>query len=128
MSAGENTKLRALVADDDRATAVVLRSILQARGIDVVVARDGNAAWSLLKADPTITLSVFDWMMPGVDGPELCRRVRKDEARSAMYVLLTTARDKTEDLVAGLEAGADDYLVKPINIDGLRARIDVVLL
>ena len=96
--------MRALVADDDPGTALVLQKILEGKGLDVIVAPDGCAALDILKADPTIALAVFDWMMPGIDGPELCRRVRKDDTGNAMYVLLLTARDKTSDLVEGLDA------------------------
>ena len=119
--------MRALVADDDPGTALVLQKILEGKGLDVIVAPDGCAALDILKADPTIALAVFDWMMPGIDGPELCRRVRKDDTGNAMYELLLTARDKTSDLVEGLDAGADDYLTKPINIDEFRARVAVGL-
>jgi signal transduction histidine kinase len=119
--------VRALVADDDRGTALVLKSILETRGLEVVVVHDGSDAWNRLRTDKSIVMSIFDWMMPGVDGPELIRRVRKDETHDAMYVLLLTARDKTADLVEGLSAGADDYVKKPINVEELRARIDVGL-
>jgi signal transduction histidine kinase len=119
--------MRVLVADDDGGTVLVLRKILESKGLDVIVAQDGRAAWEMVKTDQTIALSVFDWMMPGVDGPELCRRIRKDDGGNSMYVLLLTARDKTSDIVEGLDAGADDYLTKPVNVDEFRARVEVGL-
>jgi len=66
-------------------------------------------------------------MMPGADGPEICRRIRRQESLAHLYVLLVTARDARSDLIAGLEAGADDYLIKPFDIGELRARIHVGL-
>jgi sigma-B regulation protein RsbU (phosphoserine phosphatase) len=119
--------LRALIADDDRGTVIVLKSALQRMGLEVVVAHDGNDAWDILQRDPRIALTVLDWMMPGADGPELCRRIRGDESRAHMYVILLTSRDASADLVAGLDAGADDYLIKPLEPEELRARVQVGL-
>jgi phosphoserine phosphatase RsbU/P len=117
--------MRALVADDDRSTAVRLTRTLAHWGLDVTTVHDGTAAWEALRADSTIVLAILDWMMPGVDGPELCQRIRRDEARAHMYVLLLTARDSRADLVVGLDAGADDYLVKPFDSEEFRARVQV---
>jgi len=119
--------LRALIADDDRGTVIVLKSALQRMGLEVVVAHDGNDAWDIIQHDPRIALTVLDWMMPGTDGPELCRRIRGDESRAHMYVILLTSRDASADLVAGLDAGADDYLIKPLEPEELRARVQVGL-
>ena len=119
--------MRALIADDDRGTAIVLKSALERMGLDVVVAHDGNEAWAVLQGDPGIALTVLDWMMPGADGPELCRRIRGDDSHAHMYVILLTSRDASADLVAGLDAGADDYLIKPLESEELRARVQVGL-
>ncbi|OFW21737.1 MAG: hypothetical protein A3H97_16510 [Acidobacteria bacterium RIFCSPLOWO2_02_FULL_65_29] len=119
--------MRALVADDDRLNATLVARSLEKFGLDVVVTSDGAQAWKRLEADPAVSLAILDWMMPGIDGPELCRRIRSDEARASMYVLLLTARDSRTDLVAGLDAGANDYLTKPFDPDELRARVDVGL-
>jgi sigma-B regulation protein RsbU (phosphoserine phosphatase) len=119
--------VRALVADDDRVTAVILKSALERLGLEIVVAHDGSDAWEILQRDPGIALAVLDWMMPGADGPEICRRIRLDESRAHMYVILLTSRDASEDLVAGLDAGADDYLIKPFESEELRARVQVGL-
>jgi sigma-B regulation protein RsbU (phosphoserine phosphatase) len=119
--------MRALVADDDRGTALILKSALERMGLEVLVAHDGTEAWEVLQRDPGIALTVLDWMMPGVDGPELCRRIRQDESHAHMYVILLTSRDASADLVAGLDAGADDYLIKPFESEELRARVQVGL-
>jgi phosphoserine phosphatase RsbU/P len=117
--------VRALIADDDRVTAAAVSASVSAWGFDVVVAHDGNAAWDCLAADPPPSLAIIDWEMPGLDGPELCRRLRADASRAHLYLLLLTARSSPTDVVEGLEAGADDYLVKPVNLSELRARLHV---
>jgi len=119
--------MRALVADDDRLTAVMLARALERWGLEVAVTHDGLDAWERLERDSGIAVAVLDWMMPGMDGPSLCRRIRSDASRSHMYVLLLTSRDSRADLVAGLDAGADDYLTKPFDPEELRARIHVGL-
>ena len=118
---------RALVADDDRATVSLVRALLEEWALDVVVAYDGQQTWDTLQQDPTIGLAVLDWGMPGPDGPELCRRIREDAGRTHLYVLLLTARDSRADLIAGLQAGADDFLSKPIDPEILHARVNVGL-
>lgn len=118
---------RALVADDDRATAALLRGTLQTWGLDVVVAHDGDEAWDAVRRDPGIGLAVLDWGMPGLDGPDVCRRIRADATRNHLHVLLLTARESRADLVSGLEAGADDFLSKPFDPEILRARVHVGL-
>jgi phosphoserine phosphatase RsbU/P len=117
--------VRALIADDDLVTATAISSSVTAWGFDVVVAHDGNAAWECLSANPPPSLAIVDWEMPGLDGPELCRRLRADPVRAHVYLLLLTARSSPTDVVEGLEAGADDYLVKPVNLNELRARLHV---
>jgi phosphoserine phosphatase RsbU/P len=121
------SRVKALVADDDRVTATMLKGTLERWGLEVCVAHDGDHAWDILQQDPTIGVTILDWMMPGIEGPELCRRVRQDPARAHLYVLLLTARESRADLVAGLDAGADDYLVKPLHAEEFRARVHVAL-
>ena len=123
--------MHALIADDDRTETLILSKTLERWGLTPVVAHDGAQAWDLLQAGRTScerpALAVLDWMMPGIDGVELCGQIREDESLRHMYILLLTARDSRKDLVAGLDAGADDYLVKPFDPDELRARVQVGL-
>ena len=117
--------MRALIADDDRVTRTLLASALQHWGIEVAVAEDGIGSWEMLSGSAPPELAIIDWMMPGIDGIELCRRVRANPSLAGMYVLLLTGRGSRNDLVAGLEAGADDYMIKPIDLEELRARVHV---
>jgi DNA-binding response OmpR family regulator len=117
--------VRALIADDDRATTLMLSRTLERWGVDTIVAHDGAEAWELAQSQRP-SMGIFDWMMPSLDGIELCTRIRADETLlSGMYILLLTSRDAHADVVAGLDAGADDYLVKPFDPDELRARVHV---
>jgi DNA-binding response OmpR family regulator len=117
--------MRILIADDDRMSTMMLSRSLERWGFDVVVAHDGAAAWEQIVGDTPPELAIVDWMMPGIDGIELCRRLRAASLPTPVYVILLTARTSRQDLVAGLEAGADDYLTKPFDPDELRARIHV---
>jgi diguanylate cyclase (GGDEF)-like protein len=117
--------MRALIADDDRTTTAIVADALKRWGLEFVIANDGVAAWQLLNSVQPPALAVLDWMMPGFDGIELCRRVRSTPRLSGTYVILLTGRDRRSDLVAGLDAGADDYMVKPIDLEELRARVHV---
>ena len=104
---------------------MMLARSLERWGLEVVVAHDGEEAWRIIDQDGGIAMAILDWMMPGADGPELCRRIRQDERHAHMHVILLTARDSRADVVAGLDAGADDYLIKPFDPDELRARVHV---
>jgi sigma-B regulation protein RsbU (phosphoserine phosphatase) len=117
--------MRILIADDDRMSTLMLGRTLSEWGFEVVVAHDGNAAWERFVGNEPPALAIVDWMMPGIDGIELCRRIRATPRPAPVYVILLTARTSRQDLVAGLEAGADDYLTKPFDPDELRARIHV---
>jgi sigma-B regulation protein RsbU (phosphoserine phosphatase) len=117
--------VRILIADDDRVTTTMLGRILEGWGFEVIMAHDGAAAWERIIGEAPPALAIVDWMMPMLDGVELCRRIRAAPLRSPVYVILLTARSSRQDLVAGLEAGADDYLTKPFHPDELRARIHV---
>lgn len=117
--------MRALVADDDRVAATLISEALIAWGYDVIVAHDGHAAWEAIAAEPAPSIAVLDWEMPGLDGPAICRRLRSEPSRAHLYVLLITVRGDRQDIVTGLGAGADDYVVKPVDLNELRARIQV---
>jgi phosphoserine phosphatase RsbU/P len=114
--------MRALIADDDPVNAAALAGSLRRWNFDVRVAHDGAEAWALCE-EFRPSLAILDWMMPGVDGIELCQRIRQAPEHAHMYVLLLTGRDSRVDVVAGLDAGADDYLVKPFDAEELRARV-----
>lgn len=117
--------MKILIAEDDRVSRRLLEARLQKDGHEVVVAEDGAKAWSVLEADPAIPLVVLDWMMPGLTGPEICRKLRQRQTDQPTYVILLTSRDSREDIVSGLEAGANDYVTKPFDFDELRARVQV---
>jgi response regulator RpfG family c-di-GMP phosphodiesterase len=113
-----------LIADDDPVTLKLLSTRLGKWGHTIHQAVDGNAAWQIIEGMP-IDIVVSDWVMPGLDGLELCRRIRKDHAASYIYLILISAQDSRADIVHGLESGVDDYITKPIDMDALRARIEI---
>jgi two-component system chemotaxis response regulator CheY len=119
--------MRALVADDDRGTTAILSKTIRGLGMEVTSVHDGTAAWECLSDGPAAALVVVDWMMPGLDGPEICRRIRAHPTFVQTYVILLTGRRSREDIVTGLDAGADDYIVKPFDLEELRARLHVGL-
>ncbi len=84
--------MRVVIADDDQVTAEILARTLRRWQYEPIVTRDGGAAWDSLREDPSPTLAILDWMMPGMDGPEICRRVRQDLPLANMYLILVTAR------------------------------------
>jgi DNA-binding response OmpR family regulator len=116
--------MQILIADDERVSSAMLGAILRKWGFDVLSVADGAAAWDAL-CEHRPPVAIVDWMMPTVDGPELCRRIRADERTAGTYVVLLTSKDSTDDLIAGLEAGADDYITKPFDRGELRARVQV---
>jgi sigma-B regulation protein RsbU (phosphoserine phosphatase) len=118
--------MRTLVADDDRVAAEILSRTLERWNFQVTVVADGAAAWQQLQQEPAEpTLAILDWMMPHINGPDVCRRVRKELPLANMYLMLLTSLEGRADLVAGLDAGADDYIIKPFDAEELRARIQV---
>jgi len=116
---------RILIAEDDPMFRRILQSWLQQWGHDVTVADNGSSAWTILQQEQSPDLLILDWMMPEIDGLELCRRIRADRRSAYRYILLITAKDARQDLVIGFEAGADDYLTKPFDRDELHARLRV---
>lgn len=112
-----------LIADDDPVSRRLLQSRLNSWGYDVRVAADGTEAMALLEDENPPELAILDWQMPGMDGLEVCSRLRARPAASYTYVILLTARDGKEDLITALDAGVDDYLAKPFHPGELRARL-----
>ena len=114
--------MRVLVADDDPTSRVVLKSVVTRLGHDCLVATDGSGAWDLLLSEPVDVL-LTDWMMPGLDGPELCRRVREELDGHYTYVVLVTGLGAREQVLEGMSAGADDYLIKPVEPFDVQTRL-----
>jgi two-component system cell cycle response regulator len=114
---------RVLIAEDDAMFRKILRSWLESWGYHVTVAEDGAKAWQILQEISPPHLLILDWIMPKLNGIDLCRLVRERDSATYQYILLVTAKDDKQDLVRGLEAGADDYLSKPFDRDELRARL-----
>jgi len=117
--------VRVLMAEDDRVSSTLLKAALTAWGHDPVIAHDGEAAWNILQQPDAPRLAVLDWMMPGLDGPEICRRTRALDHTRRTYLIMLTSLEGKQNLVTALEAGADDYLVKPFDQAELRARLQV---
>jgi sigma-B regulation protein RsbU (phosphoserine phosphatase) len=117
--------MRILIAEDNMTTRRILETILIKWDYEVISACDGNEAWEKLQEEDPPKLIILDWMMPGVNGVEICRRLRKINDGEPIYIILLTARDEKNDIVEGLGAGADDYISKPFDTEELRARIDV---
>ena len=117
--------MRILIAEDDPTTRRTLEVILFKWGYEVISTTNGSEAWEKLQGDNAPQLAVLDWMMPKMDGLEVCQKLRQVETSMPTYIIFLTARDKKKDVVKGLKAGADDYIVKPFDNDELRARIEV---
>ena len=121
-------KMKILVAEDDAVTRKMLVVTLERLGWDVIQAADGEAAWHFfetLKGKDAPEMAVLDWMMPGVEGIEICRRLRTTPGFELVYVILVTSRGGKEDLSYGLAAGANDYVTKPFDPVELQARVRV---
>ena len=115
--------MKALIAEDDPISARLLQASLVKWGYDVVVTRDGVEALETLRQPDSPRLAILDWMMPRMDGPDVIRELRKDQHGAYVYAILLTAKDRKEDLVRGLDMGADDYLVKPFDLHEMKARV-----
>lgn len=115
--------MRILIAEDDLTSRALLENTLIGWGHEVVTTQDGDEAYKVLKEDFPPVIAVLDWMMPGMDGVDICRKIRAEHSDSPIYIILLTAKDSKQDIANGLEAGADDYVTKPFNRSELRARI-----
>jgi two-component system, cell cycle response regulator len=119
--------MRILIADDDPVSCHLLDRLLHKWGYEVIAAHGGTEAWEVLQANDAPRVALLDWMMPGLDGLEICRRIRARSSQAYVYIMLLTANDKIGNVVEGLESGADDYLTKPFHPQELRARLRVGL-
>ncbi len=115
--------MRVLVADDDPLTLHMVVYRLRQWGHEVVTCSDGGEAWKILQSDQAPQIAILDWMMPELDGLQVCQKLRAQSPNPYVYVILLTGKDETKDLIAGLEAGADDYLCKPFHLGELEARL-----
>jgi sigma-B regulation protein RsbU (phosphoserine phosphatase) len=115
--------MRILIAEDDRVTARVLTGLAEAWGYDVAVADSGETALRMYQDANVPQLVLLDWMLPGISGPDVCRQIRALKSSTPTYIILLTSKSDRTDVIAGLEAGADEYLVKPFHTDELRARL-----
>jgi two-component system cell cycle response regulator len=115
--------MKILVADDDAVSRRLMERLLQRAGYQVILAENGRQALEVLLGSNAPRLALLDWMMPGLDGPSVCLEVRSHRERPYTYITLLSSKEAKEDLVAGLGAGADDYLTKPCNYEELKARL-----
>jgi len=117
--------MKVLIADDDALSRKILEDALSEWGYEILMAHNGNEAWDILEKNDRPNLAVLDWIMPGMDGVEICRRLRKLSLPNYVYVILLTARSKLEDVIKGLESGADDYIIKPFHHEELKSRLKI---
>src|ERR1035437_7441439 len=115
--------MKILIADDDVTSRLVLEGVLKKHGHEVVVTVDGTEAWGAMQRPDAPRLAIIDWVMPGPAGVDGCRRVRSRQSDQPPYIIILTSRGEKTDIVAGLEAGADDYLAKPFDPGELLARV-----
>ena len=115
--------MKVLVAEDDAMTREILSSLLTKWGYQPVVTADGSSAMMVVRQADAPHIAILDWMMPGMDGIDVCKRIR--ERGSLMYIIMLTGKSEKVDLIAGLESGANDYVNKPFDKDELRVRLQV---
>jgi DNA-binding response OmpR family regulator len=114
-----------IIAEDDPVSRRLVTAVIEAGGFRTIVTNDGNEAMTALRAQENACIAVIDWMMPGIDGAEICRRMRESGRR--VYIIMVSARGTKTDTIEGIDYGADDYLVKPFDPNELLARVRVGL-
>lgn len=114
--------MKVLIADDDLTTRQMLAKYLDKQGISVITAADGDEALSIMESE-TIGIAVLDWIMPGLNGIEICRRIRQAKSRNYIYLIMLTSKENSDDMLSGFDAGIDEYLPKPTDLRELHARI-----
>lgn len=114
--------MQVLVAEDDITSRTILAAILSKWGYDPLVVEDGSSAWEIMQKNDAPNLAVLDWDMPGMDGLEVCQRIRKACTSNPPYLIILTAKGEKADIVKGLDAGANDYISKPYDNDELQSR------
>jgi len=117
--------LRLLIAEDDATSRLLITKTVEQWGFVADTYSDGDSAWLAISDEDSPNLLLFDWEMPGMNGLELCKRVRKLHNNESFYIVMLTSRSSTEDMVNALDAGANDYIVKPYLAAELKARLNV---
>jgi len=115
--------MRIIIAEDDAISRTLLEGTLQRAGYEVIAVENGAKAFAELVKHDAPRLALLDWIMPEMDGVEVCREIRRRKEQAYTYLILLSSRESKEDIVAGLESGADDYLTKPFDVDELKARL-----
>jgi DNA-binding response OmpR family regulator len=115
--------MKLLIAEDHAISRSVLEHMLRKSGYEVVVAEDGKQAWAALHQEEQPRIAILDWMMPGMDGVELCEKIRSRFGAHSIYIIMLTCKDKPEDKERAYAAGADNFITKPYHIDELRAHL-----
>jgi DNA-binding response OmpR family regulator len=121
----EDESIPIIIAEDDPVSRRLVTAVIEAGGFRTIVTNDGNEAMTALRAQDNACIAVIDWMMPGIDGAEICRRMRESGRR--VYIILVSARGAKSDTIEGIDYGADDYLVKPFDPNELLARVRIGL-
>jgi two-component system cell cycle response regulator len=117
--------LRVLIADDSAVSRAMIQRLLGRLGFTPQVVTDGLSAWEKLQSEDVPTIAILDWMMPGLEGVEICRKIRQLSRQHYIYAMLLTSKAEKNEIIEGLQAGADDYMTKPINGEELKARLVV---
>jgi DNA-binding response OmpR family regulator len=117
--------MKILLADDDAPSSFILQSLLASWGYEVRTAADGDEAWKILCEPDHPQLLLLDWMMPGIEGPEIVRRLRQRSAETPYYSIIITSRSNSDSVALALNCGADDFIAKPFDNNELRARVSV---
>src|SRR5947208_6157475 len=115
--------LRVIIADDSAVWRQMMKGLLSKSGIDLRIASNGTDAWEMLTAEDVPTLAILDWVMPGLEGTELCEKIRRLPREHYIYTILLTSKTGKKDVAEGLRAGADDYITKPFDASELEARL-----
>src|ERR1051325_10326244 len=123
MILNEELYKKVIIAEDSLVSRMLLQRSLNDWGFDVTVTHDGNEAYAALSAESSARLAILDWMMPGMDGVEVCRKIRQMPHLPYTYIVMLTSMTNKEDLAAALQAGADDFVSKPFNEQELKARL-----
>ena len=115
--------IKVLIAEDDSVSSKILERYMTKWGYKIVITKNGEEAWQVIQDDKKISLAILDWMMPEIEGVELCRKIRQEKKEKYLYIILLTSKDRQEDIIEGFNAGADDYITKPFKYLELKARL-----